>query len=89
MKTASYFHKIGGMDGNEIENFIRLFVQNKIDDARMDALITGIAVTGSRCRGMENSESDLMLLWNLQQKKEKMFCLICFMRICLVLMELL
>ena len=59
VKTASCFHKIGGMDGNEIENFTRLFVQNKIDDTRMDALITGIAVTGSRCRGMETSKSDL------------------------------
>lgn len=71
MKTASYFHKIGGMDGNEIENFIRLFVQNKIDDARMDALITGIAVTGSRCRGMENSESDLDVVVELATKERE------------------
>lgn len=70
-KTASYFHKIGGMDGNEIENFIRLFVQNKIDEAEMDALITGIAVTGSRCRGMENSESDLDVVVELATKERE------------------
>ena len=71
MKTAYYFHKIGGMDGNEIENFIRLFVQNKIDDARIDALITGIAVTGSRCRGMENSGSDLDVVVELATKERE------------------
>lgn len=71
MKTASYFHKIGGMDGNEIENFIRLFVQNKIDDARIDAQITGIAVTGSRCRGMENSGSDLDVVVELATKERE------------------
>lgn len=70
-KTACYFHKIGDMDGNEIENFIRLFVQNKIDEARMDALITGIAVTGSRCRGMENSESDLDVVVELATKERE------------------
>ena len=58
-KTEELFHSISDMNPSEIEETVKCHVQAKIDESGMNAVIEGVAVTGSRCRGLEKSSSDL------------------------------
>ena len=57
--TAEYFKEISGMSAEEIELLVMADIQNILEDYGMDVRINGIAVTGSRCRGLEYDGSDL------------------------------
>ena len=58
-KTGELFHDISEMNPEEIEETVKCHVQAKIDEYNIDATIVEVAVTGSRCRGLEHESSDL------------------------------
>ena len=58
-KTGELFHDISEMNPDEIEETVKCHVQAKIDEYNIDATIVDVAVTGSRCRGLEHESSDL------------------------------
>lgn len=58
-KTDVYFRQIGGLDAHDIEQLVYEYVEAVIVENDIDASINGIAVTGSRSRGMEHSGSDI------------------------------
>ncbi len=58
-KTDELFHEISEMNPSEIEETVKCHVQAKIDESGIDAEIVDVAVTGSRCRGLERNGSDL------------------------------
>ena len=58
-KTGELFHDISEMNPEEIEETVKCHVQAKIEEYDIDATIVDVAVTGSRCRGLEHEDSDL------------------------------
>ena len=66
-KTNELFHEIcissaGAelfMNPSEIEDTVKCHVQAKIDDYAIVATVVDVAVSGSRCRGLERNGSDL------------------------------
>ncbi len=58
-ETDKKFHKIDEMDASEIESIVADYVQSKIIENNLDVEIVGVAVSGSRCRGIEKISSDL------------------------------
>lgn len=58
-KTDERFHQIDGMSAAEVESIVSEFVQSKIEENDLEAEIVGVAVSGSRCRGIEKIGSDL------------------------------
>lgn len=58
-KTGELFHDISEMNPEEIGETVKCHVQAKIDEYNIDATIVDVAVTGSRCRGLEHESSDL------------------------------
>lgn len=58
-KTNELFHDICEMNPSEIEDTVKCHVQAKIDDYAIAATIVDVAVSGSRCRGLERNGSDL------------------------------
>ncbi|MDE6852848.1 MAG: ssDNA-binding domain-containing protein [Lachnospiraceae bacterium] len=58
-ETEKYFHKIDGMDASEIEQTVREYIIQKLAEWGADAELLGLAVIGSRCRGVEHDGSDL------------------------------
>ena len=58
-KTGELFHDISEMNPEEIEETVKCHVQAKVDEYNIDATIVDVAVTGSRCRGLEHESSDL------------------------------
>lgn len=58
-KTGELFHDISEMNPEEIEETVKCHVQAKIEEYDIDATIVDVAVTGSRCRGLEHESSDL------------------------------
>mgnify|MGYP003248883112 CR=1 FL=1 len=78
-KTEELFHSLDGQSADDIEKMVYAYVQSQIDEYGLDAEIVDVVVAGSRCRGIEKENSDL--LWNTSVPPEKMIFLICFMRI--------
>ena len=58
-KTGELFHDISEMNPEEIEETVKCHVQAKIEEYDINATIVDVAVTGSRCRGLEYEGSDL------------------------------
>ena len=58
-KTGELFHDISEMNPEEIEETVKCHVQAKIEEYDINATIEDVAVTGSRCRGLEHEGSDL------------------------------
>lgn len=58
-KTGELFHDISEMNPEEIEETVKCHVQAKIEEYNINATIVDVAVTGSRCRGLEHEGSDL------------------------------
>lgn len=58
-KTEKYFHKIDGMSVREIEQTVGEYIVRKLAEWGVDAELLGLAVIGSRCRGVEHEGSDL------------------------------
>lgn len=58
-ETEKYFHKINGMNASEIEQTAREYIVHKLEEGGVDAELLGLAIIGSRCRGVEHGGSDL------------------------------
>ena len=58
-KTEELFHSLDGQSVEDIEKTVYAYVQSQIDECGLDAKIVDVVVAGSRCRGMEQENSDL------------------------------
>lgn len=74
-KTKELFHEIKGQTPEEIEQTIYAHVQSQINYYALNATIVDVAVTGSRCRGIEQKQSDLDVVVELQgnEREDDMF----------------
>ena len=58
-KTEELFHSLDGQSAEDIEKTVYAYVQSQIDEYGLDVKIVDVVVAGSRCRGMEQENSDL------------------------------
>lgn len=58
-KTEKMFHTIGGQTQEGIEQNVYAYLQSKMDEYEIDIELVDVAVSGSRCRGLEGEGSDL------------------------------
>lgn len=58
-KTNEMFHEINGLAQEDIELNVYFYLQSKIDWYQMPIELVGLAIYGSRCRGLEREGSDL------------------------------
>lgn len=58
-QTEKHFHPVDGMNAGEIEEMVSYYVQAKIIENDLDAQVENVILSGSRCRGIEKSGSDL------------------------------
>ena len=58
-KTEELFHSLDGQSADDIEKTVYAYVQSQIDVYVLDAQIVDVVVSGSRCRGIEQENSDL------------------------------
>ena len=58
-KTEELFHSLDGQSAEDIEKTVYAYVQSQIDEYGLDVKIVDVVVAGSRCRGMEQDNSDL------------------------------
>jgi len=58
-KTEQCFRPIGGMSATEIEELVEEYVTAKLAKCDFDAVVRGVVISGSRCRGLEGKQSDL------------------------------
>lgn len=58
-KTEELFHSLDGQSADDIEKTVYAYVQSQIDEYGLDAKIVDVVVAGSRCRGIEQENSDL------------------------------
>lgn len=72
-KTNELFHEISEMNPAEIEETVKCHVQAKLEEYGIDAEIVDVAVTGSRCRGLEREGSDLDVAVELSTNEREDF----------------
>ncbi|RKI22838.1 ImmA/IrrE family metallo-endopeptidase [bacterium 1xD8-6] len=65
-ETEKCFHKIDGMNASEVEQTAGEYIVQKIAEWGADAKLLGLAVIGSRCRGVERDSSDLDIVAEYQ-----------------------
>lgn len=58
-KTDARFHKIDSYDAHQIEQMVEEFVMEQLYEYDINYNLIGIAITGSRSRGLERADSDL------------------------------
>ena len=58
-RTEELFYSLDGQSAEDIEKTVYAYVQSQIDEYGLDAKIVDVVVAGSRCRGMEQENSDL------------------------------
>ena len=58
-RTEELFNGINGQTQGDIELTVYAYLQSKIDEYDMDIELVDVAVSGSRCRGLEQENSDL------------------------------
>ncbi len=77
-KTEKQFEAVDGNTPTMIENQVKDFVSAVFEENGVDAEIIGAAVTGSRSRGLENADSDIdvVIEVNSDLKEDALFNLI-------------
>lgn len=70
-KTDKMFHNIDGFKPAEIEEIIKSYIQEKIDEYTINATIMNVVISGSRCRGMEHEDSDLDVVVELSTNEKE------------------
>ena len=70
-KTNEFFHEICEMNPSEIEDTVKCHVQAKIDDYAIVATVVDVAISGSRCRGLERNGSDLDVVVELSTNERE------------------
>jgi hypothetical protein len=58
-ETEKWFHPIDGRSVRKVEETVSGYVNWKLESEGVDAKLIGLAVIGSRCRGLEHDGSDL------------------------------
>ena len=58
-RTEELFHGINGQSQEDIELSVYAYLQSKIDEYEINIELVDAAVSGSRCRGLEEATSDL------------------------------
>ncbi|MEY8433628.1 YodL domain-containing protein [Lachnospiraceae bacterium 48-42] len=58
-RTEELFNPVNGQTQEDIEMSVYAYLQSKIDEYGMDIELVDVAVSGSRCRGLEEATSDL------------------------------
>ena len=58
-RTEELFNPVNGQTQEDIEMSVYAYLQSKIDEYGMDIELVDMAVSGSRCRGLEKAVSDL------------------------------
>ena len=58
-RTEELFHSLDGQSAEDIEKTVYAYVQSQIEEYGLDAEIVDVVVAGSRCRGIEQENSDL------------------------------
>ena len=58
-RTEELFNPVNGQTQEDIEMSVYAYLQSKIDEYGMDIELVDMAVSGSRCRGLEGAGSDL------------------------------
>lgn len=58
-RTEDCFRPMDGFNQFEIEDMVRDFIEETLIANGVDALIRDVAISGSRCRGLERENSDL------------------------------
>lgn len=74
-RTDAGFQKIDGYDAHQIEQMVKEFVMEQLYKYEIDYDLIGIAVTGSRSRGLERPDSDLdvVIEFNTDTKEYVLF----------------
>lgn len=74
-RTDTRFHKIDGYDAHQIEQMVEEFVMGQLYKYEIDYDLIGIAITGSRSRGLERPDSDLdvVIEFNTDTKEYVLF----------------
>ncbi len=77
-KTEQFFQPIAGMSATEIEEIVEEYVTNKLRDCDFDAEVSGVVISGSRCRGLEGKHSDLDVVveYTGDEREDDMFNLL-------------
>lgn len=77
-KTEQFFQPIEGMSATEIEEIVEEYVTNKLRDCDFDAEVSGVVISGSRCRGLEGKHSDLdvVIEYTGDEREDDMFNLL-------------
>ncbi len=65
-ETEKYFKSIDGMSESDIEEFVTSMSNELFEEAGYDVRIMGIAISGSRCRGIETDSSDLDVVFEYE-----------------------
>ena len=58
-KTDELFYKFDGYSATELELMVEKYVNDKILEYNLDVVLRDVVLSGSRCRGLEYSASDL------------------------------
>lgn len=61
-KTNMLFHKLEGYSAREIEEIIREEIQKILTENGITVNIMDVIISGSRCRGLEHTHSDLDII---------------------------
>jgi len=71
IETQQKFLRINDQEPEDIEEMISNYIQNIIDKYGLEAEIVGLAITGSRARGIEKPDSDLDIVVELKTKEKE------------------
>lgn len=58
-KTDEYYNKLAGYSAHKVEELVKYFIRAAIRENELSAEVGEVVLYGSRCRGMENENSDL------------------------------
>lgn len=77
-KTEECFRPIDGLSAVEIEEMVEEYARAKLMEIGCDASVQGVAILGSRCRGLEGKHSDLDVVVELSgnEREDDLFNLL-------------
>ena len=70
-KTNEMFHNIEGQTPEDVEQTAYAYIKSKIEEYEIDVEIVDVAVSGSRCRGLEKEGSDLDVVVEYKGKEKE------------------
>lgn len=70
-RTNEMFHNIEGQTPEDVEQTAYAYIKSKIEEYEIDVDIVDVAVSGSRCRGLEKEGSDLDIVVEYKGKEKE------------------